>query len=520
MATYYVDFAAGSDSNNGTATSTPWKHSPGSIAPEAATANAAITPAAGDVIVFKGGVSYNGQITVNGTGTSSGARLTFISGPRHSSNWGTGKAIIDGQNSYKFGFLVSGKAWVDIEGFEIKNQGAPTADAAGVDYEANIPGTCDNNRVRYCTIHDINKTGGSYIIGYGIENNHGNTHIYEYNEIYNVSDKCIELYGGGGRGTNDSNAIIRYNLLHHSLVHLVVLISDSAEVYGNIMWEAHDGSYSGAPNPGYALKVDQGSSNKVYNNIIYNVSSGLGILAGDNNKFYSNIIYGVGNNTGGRHGSDDEVGFAMRDDNSHTGWTSPIFQGNDFSNNIIYYILGTDQGDDQPIFFTSTDGGDNNLIKNNIIFKTTGDTTSTANRVRRKAGVAGATSYGSIADLETNFNTYVGGSGNVASGNIVSDPTFTGGTLDSLASKPTGFIEADSITPTPNGFEIPTGSTAKDAGLTLGSPYNVAIGCPSGGSVSRPQGAAYDIGAYEFVVVTPPPVTSGDVSRLKIRRRS
>lgn len=54
--TYYIDYAAGSDSANGTSTTAPWKHMPGM---QGCTANCAKTaPKAGDKIILKGGVTW------------------------------------------------------------------------------------------------------------------------------------------------------------------------------------------------------------------------------------------------------------------------------------------------------------------------------------------------------------------------------------------------------------------------------------------------------------------------------
>jgi hypothetical protein len=56
--TYYIDYSSGLDSNNGTSTSTPWKHHP-----YMATWGQGVTPvtythAAGDKFIFKGGVTW------------------------------------------------------------------------------------------------------------------------------------------------------------------------------------------------------------------------------------------------------------------------------------------------------------------------------------------------------------------------------------------------------------------------------------------------------------------------------
>lgn len=65
--TYYVDYVNGSDSNNGTSTSTPWKHAPGmkgltptgtSTGDGCASNCASYSPAAGDKIILKGGTVW------------------------------------------------------------------------------------------------------------------------------------------------------------------------------------------------------------------------------------------------------------------------------------------------------------------------------------------------------------------------------------------------------------------------------------------------------------------------------
>ncbi len=87
VGSYYVDFAAGADTNSGTQTS-PWKHAPGD--PEATGNPAKTTLKPGDVVMLKGGVTYYGSIRVNGSGTAS--QPVVLKG----TGWGTGKAIIDG----------------------------------------------------------------------------------------------------------------------------------------------------------------------------------------------------------------------------------------------------------------------------------------------------------------------------------------------------------------------------------------------------------------------------------------
>ena len=87
-AQYYVDFDTGADSNNGTATGTPWKHHPDDAE---ATSNANITLSAGDTVWLKGGVIYYGKLDLGASGTANN-RILHATHP----SWGSGTAIIDG----------------------------------------------------------------------------------------------------------------------------------------------------------------------------------------------------------------------------------------------------------------------------------------------------------------------------------------------------------------------------------------------------------------------------------------
>lgn len=93
MAIYYIDYDTGADTNNGTSTSTPWKHCPGD---SNATSNAAsTTPVAGDTINFKGGVRYEGQVSMKASGTS-GNVITYDLSP---DGWGVSKGLMDGTSA-------------------------------------------------------------------------------------------------------------------------------------------------------------------------------------------------------------------------------------------------------------------------------------------------------------------------------------------------------------------------------------------------------------------------------------
>ena len=114
--TYFVDFAGGSDSNNGLSATTAWKHCPGDT--NSAGVPKGIALAAGDSVVFKGGVAYVGDIAVKSSGAG-GSPITYDG---TGSNWGSGRALIDLQNIYYHAFYSNpGRHFITIKGFRISH---------------------------------------------------------------------------------------------------------------------------------------------------------------------------------------------------------------------------------------------------------------------------------------------------------------------------------------------------------------------------------------------------------------
>src|SRR5208282_5948447 len=65
-----------------------------------------------------GGVVYEGTITVSTSGTST-QPIVLEGGPQE--KWGSGKAIVDGQNTRSLGIGVQSASFVVVEGFEVRN---------------------------------------------------------------------------------------------------------------------------------------------------------------------------------------------------------------------------------------------------------------------------------------------------------------------------------------------------------------------------------------------------------------
>jgi hypothetical protein len=122
-AIYYVDFAGGDNTNNGTSASTPWKHAPGDAQ---ATGNANTALSAGDIVIYKGGVVYNGYTSITNSGTS-GNPIQYLGNP--DGTWGTGAPIINLSNrtdvTRGFGNAAS-VSWLVISNFTLTEIGGYT----------------------------------------------------------------------------------------------------------------------------------------------------------------------------------------------------------------------------------------------------------------------------------------------------------------------------------------------------------------------------------------------------------
>jgi hypothetical protein len=167
--TYYVDFAAGLDTNSGMSPLAAWKHSPGDSDATGIPANTTLGP--GDTVVFRGGVVYNGTIGVDWSGAS-GEPITYDGNAQ--GTFGSGRAIIDGEgqalgmSAFRYGFIGTetyvgtstdlGVSYVTIDNFEIRDLRYIWNDELGYgdgSTGVSIGGLGTNVTVENCWIHDI-----------------------------------------------------------------------------------------------------------------------------------------------------------------------------------------------------------------------------------------------------------------------------------------------------------------------------------------------------------------------------
>src|SRR5215471_11458186 len=123
---YYVDIGLGNDSNNGTSVSSAWAHAPGTVG---ISGSGWATLRNGDTLLVKGGSTNHFRIEVTPAfyqGTATYDSIIIRSGHLHSTPWGTGRAIIDGENSRTAGVGFCGALsgpllGITFEGFEVRN---------------------------------------------------------------------------------------------------------------------------------------------------------------------------------------------------------------------------------------------------------------------------------------------------------------------------------------------------------------------------------------------------------------
>lgn len=159
-AIYYIDIEAGSDSNNGTSTSTPFKRCPGDALATGTAASTTLAP--GDTAKFIGGGVYTNPISLNWSGTVGGGVITYDG--NWAGDWGTGRAVLDGGNVANRILMQASAArfYIEINGFELRNAGGWADDHA--DVLAAAAGTQTNSA----------NTGG---IGIDFSTNPGSTNI-------------------------------------------------------------------------------------------------------------------------------------------------------------------------------------------------------------------------------------------------------------------------------------------------------------------------------------------------------
>jgi hypothetical protein len=470
---YYVDFDTGDNSNDGLTLGNAWKEAPGTQDPtDTPTDGWADNIPVGSRIIFTAGQTWTRPVVVDFTWydgpTEEGERITLTS----STQLLIDRPQIDlsGYTSYAYGVEVK-REYVTVEYLEILD-----LTHAGETYGFYAYNS-DYVKLLYSYVHDIQDSIGQNSVGAGSDAS-AYTEI-AYCEIKNTEIKLI-TYGSGDHNT------AHHNLLHQDegftgtgLDHGVVYTQDYGEFHHNILWTDQTPS-----DTSYAFKIDGANdgtfanNNLVYNNLVLKWPSGMAAMdvGTGGNVFYSNTIYLQGVD-GVSSTFYDLHGFALMASGG------VLCKGNTIKNNIIYYPKkatagGSNYSHMMRITAASANVADN-TVENNLLYYNGSD----------ERLIEGTTTR-TLAWFETGGN-WNGLNGNVMQNNTIATPGLVGGT-HVVSNLPTGFTAG--WVPNDSGLELTGNSNAKDAGATLDSPYDVDIA-----GVSRPQGAVYDIGAYEYM---------------------
>ena len=378
-AIYYVDYSSGSDSANGTSTSTPFQHCPGDAS---ATGTAASTTlAAGDTVVFKGGVTYHATttpITVSVSGLAA-SRITYDG--NSAGTFGTGRALLTGDwNSNNIGHNVVGfsvpqtSSNLTFKSFEIygfggsqtlpHDPGSAIAANGGVGILFASGTAAMNVTVDHCYFHELGYWFNSKPMGIDsidgqavfFLNNSGLNNILITNCEFTKISSCLEVPSGGTGTTNltiancffhdyirwgideprNANGVHTDNVFIHDCIY-----SNYDYAYSASQWTG----YGGAPHcDGWFNRGDSltwfidGKTLDFYNNTYINTGGDTAASGWDYNEggtscnFYNNVIV-------------NNPSFALRiyvdgSGPTHTNAVVRVFNNSQYSSSAAFIYFG------------------------------------------------------------------------------------------------------------------------------------------------------------------------------------
>jgi parallel beta-helix repeat protein len=361
-ATYYVDFLNGLNTNTGRSHTNAWRTCPGDAAATLAPLQTAL--AAGDSVVFRGGIVYKGEMGVRWSGT--GALAQIIYDGNSSGKWGIGKAIIDGENVRSYGFFsaTGAPAYITIKNFDIQN-----IKYTGVEWEGGAAIKIDDAShvtIADCYLHDVGywKNDGSIVpAGSGVHMLRPKNCLITNCEITKTGLAGIEVDGS-------VDCTISHNNIHDFITWGIDIGGDFNLCTGNVLCDntIHDlfqydaGYYGGAGDPPHTdyifIRKGGETSRHPVNNIV------------ERNLFYNNQVFDEFGGTAMLFLSYADSTFIRNNVfiNPHGyyatrfSWTS---SGNRFYNNTVYAPNKIAGSNGVAGIFLETNGKTD--IRNNII---------------------------------------------------------------------------------------------------------------------------------------------------------
>jgi hypothetical protein len=293
-ATYYVDHAGGSDSNNGTSVGSAFRRCPGDYS-----FGGSVRLQPGDRVIFKKGTTYYGMINTQSNS------VTYTVG-----DWGAGDAVING-NGQSACFQVNHSS-ITIDGGKGKNMvltGTGIRHAAIWNYAAS---PLSGSTFISLKIRDVGS--GNSIEGIGIKIGGNSVAYTNYTISWSIITNCysagIKISGNGTRNIDiHSNTLEGNGRLPNELCQVNLSSNDGAGVqnvrfHDNVVRNggaranglncnnANNYIYSNliTGNPGHGISLSPNYNTnysgvtRVYNNMISNNGGGYGLIVGASNS--------------------------------------------------------------------------------------------------------------------------------------------------------------------------------------------------------------------------------------------
>ena len=474
---YYVSTSSGSDTNSGTYAA-PWK----------TIQHAANNVGAGSTVYVEGGTYYE-QVTIGVNGSSSGGYIHFQSYPGQTAILdGTGVTIPYSTDSASRGLIqITGKSYVTIEGFEIRNIAPDTSSVfpAGI----SVIGNSNNIQIRGNKIHDINNgIYGAHAIGvYGNGTSSLNNITIDGNQLYNLTlgysesmhiDGDVQYFTVSNNQVHDTNNI-GIDALGFYGTSSVDDQARNGSIIGNLVYNA-----SGATNPAYGssgsssaagIYVDGGTQIVIADNISHDNDIGIQVTSEHANKVASyvyvqdNVIW-----------HNNESGISLGGYSTSVGSTDHTY----VVNNSLFQNDSKQDGIGELNLQYFAAGVSGNVFENNIIY-----TNSQGSIV---------TSWINTPIISMDYNLYYPPSGvgsyswvwnSAGKGSLAAWRTATGGEAHSQVANP----DYDETTYLPPDLFPTSSSPAISAGYNLGSTYTGTTDFNGHPRVA----STIDIGAYE-----------------------
>ena len=441
-ATHYIDFAAGSDSNNGTSMSTPWKRAPGM-----AGFAGAYSHQAGDRFIFKGGVTWTSSalpLNISAGGASGspdyyGVDTTWFSGASFT------RPIFDGGYAVANTITVGSVSNVTIDNLELRY----VSSSSNYGYGLISGGAPSFLTISHCYLHGWRTTsatddahGGVIFTSFGPN---VDTVVFDSGEIENAENSSRwngvmfrEIGAIRNSLLHDNSSAVLFTLdFDHNIIHNIC--SPQCGFDGNYHW---NGVYLDAETLGKSVGY-------IRNSVFYDIDGGanMSYLNGRHATLYNynNVYYG-------QISAQRAIEIEPYDYGANqTSGVYNIYNNTGFLEDGTPLVHIVDRnGVPQP---SSIVLRNNHVVGTSVSVDDNGPSAgyTRSNNLIQTASVAGGQGY-TVANQ--------------------GKPT-----LSSVATVDTGFSGSALFT------------TDKDG-------------------IARPQGAAWDIGAYEFTTSVPPPPSS------------